>query len=139
MITVVTGPPCSGKSTYVAENSKSGDIVIDMDVLALALTTPDVKPYEYSAFVRDVAIVARGAAVKKALQVIQGERYVNLWIVHTDPSANERSMYRALNGRIQEMNPGLAVCLERLTQRQASNKSITERVIREWHQVRSNG
>ncbi len=139
MITVVTGAPCSGKSSFVANNCKSGDIIVDMDVLALALTTPDVKPYEYSSFVREVAISARSAAVKRAMQVAQGERYLNVWIIHTDPSPNERSMYRALGGRIQEINPGLDVCLARLAVREAKSKEITEKVIRDWYQVRSNG
>lgn len=138
MITVVTGAPCSGKSTFVAENSKSGDIIIDMDVLALALTTPDVEAYGYSSFVREVAIAARSAAVKRALQVAQGERYLGVWIIHTDPSPNERSVYRALGGRIQEMNPGLDVCLARLQKRNLASSSVTEKVIREWYQVRSN-
>lgn len=138
MITVVTGPPCSGKSTFVDENAKSGDIIIDMDVLALALTTPDVEPYGYSSFVREVAIAARSAAVKRALQVAQGERYLGVWVIHTDPSPNERSVYRAMGGRIQEINPGLDVCLSRLSERKLVKASITEKVIRDWYQVRSN-
>jgi predicted kinase len=138
MITVVTGAPCSGKSTYVKENAKSGDIIIDMDVLALALTTDDVKPYEYSMFVREVAMSARKAAVRRALQVAQGERYLGVWVVHTDPSPDERSMYRVLGGKFHEMNPGLDVCLARLAERNLVKTSITEKVIREWYQVRSN-
>jgi predicted kinase len=35
MITVVTGPPCGGKSTYIQDNAKDGDIIIDMDRLKL--------------------------------------------------------------------------------------------------------
>jgi hypothetical protein len=110
-----------------------------MDVLALALTTPDVKPYEYSLFVREVAISARSAAVKRAMQVAQGERYLNVWIIHTDPSPNERAMYRALGGRIQEMDPGLDICLARLADRESASKAVTENVIRKWYQGRSNG
>ena len=36
-ITVVAGPPSSGKTTYVAEHKRAGDLVIDMDALAVAL------------------------------------------------------------------------------------------------------
>ena len=38
---VVTGPPCGGKSTYVREHAKPGDFVIDLDRLALAITSAD--------------------------------------------------------------------------------------------------
>jgi predicted kinase len=31
MLTVVTGPPCAGKTTYVRNNAKPGDIIIDFD------------------------------------------------------------------------------------------------------------
>lgn len=33
-VVIVSGPPCSGKSTYVAEHAKTGDIVIDLDEIA---------------------------------------------------------------------------------------------------------
>ena len=40
MITIVLGPPCGGKSTYVAEQAQSGDVVVDYDALAQALGSP---------------------------------------------------------------------------------------------------
>jgi hypothetical protein len=38
MLTVVVGPPAGGKSTWVLERAGPGDIVIDFDRLAVALT-----------------------------------------------------------------------------------------------------
>lgn len=34
VITVVTGPPCSGKSTYVRTHARPGDIIVDFDAIA---------------------------------------------------------------------------------------------------------
>jgi dephospho-CoA kinase len=132
VITIVTGPPCGGKSTIINESCKSGDIIIDMDRIALALTTPDVKPFEYDATVRRVAMMARKGAVAEALKVAQGERYLGVWIIHTDPSQDERRMYRALGATIVEANPGKAECLRRLALRPKENYAIGRKVIDEY-------
>jgi hypothetical protein len=136
MITVVTGAPCSGKSTYVAENAKSGDAIIDMDVLALALTTPDVKPFEYDSKIRSIAIAARQAAVKEALTVAQGERYFGVWIIHSDPSHSIRSAYRAMGARFVEMDPGKDVCLTRLAERPDAHSQLARSVIEGYYAKR---
>jgi hypothetical protein len=136
MITVVTGPPCGGKSTLIVEGSKSGDIVVDMDRLALALTTPDVQPFEYDARVRAVARAARKAAVTEALKVGQGERRLGVWIIHTDPSPDERRAYRALGAHIVEANPGKAECLRRLESRPKQNHAIARKVIDDYFSKR---
>jgi hypothetical protein len=38
---IVTGPPCSGKTTYIENHRQHRDIVIDLDALAHALGYPD--------------------------------------------------------------------------------------------------
>jgi hypothetical protein len=136
MITVVTGPPCSGKSTYVRDNCSAGDVVIDMDVLALALSVEGTEPFGYDDKVRRVAIAARGAAVKEALLVAQGERYFGVWIIHTDPSADVRASYRAMGGRIVEINPGKDVCIERLKFRPKQSQLVARKVIDEYYAKR---
>jgi dephospho-CoA kinase len=136
MITIVTGPPCSGKSTYIRQHAKPGDIVIDMDRLALALTAEDTKPFEYSDKVRKIARAARGAAVREALAIAQGERYLGVYIIHTDPSGDQRMMYRAANARVVEINPGKEVCLERLKSRPPENQQIARKVIDEYYAIR---
>jgi predicted kinase len=136
MITVVTGAPCSGKSTHVAQHATTGDIVIDMDRIALALTVDGATHHDYDEKLRSVARAARNAAVKQALSVAQGERYLNVWIIHTDPSANDRQMYRAMNARIMEIDPGKQICLERLGSRPERNKMVARKVIEDYYAKR---
>jgi hypothetical protein len=82
VLTVVTGPPCSGKSTYVRDHAAPGDIVIDFDVLAQAMGSPVT--HDHSAALRIVTVDARRAAIASAVQ--QHQAGATVWIVETDPS-----------------------------------------------------
>ena len=61
---LVMGPPCSGKSTYVAEHKRPGDVVIDYDALAVALGSPD--SHDHPASLRPVVLAAWTAAIRAA-------------------------------------------------------------------------
>jgi hypothetical protein len=135
MITIVTGPPCGGKTTYVRENAKKGDVVIDMDRLALALTTEGIDDYTYSESVRSIAIVARKAAVRQAIILSQGQRE-QTWIIHTDPSTSDRYTYKMAGARFVECSPGLKVCLERAKQRPLVNQKKIDQGIRDYYAIR---
>jgi hypothetical protein len=136
MIEIVTGPPCGGKSTYIRERAKTGDIVIDMDRIALALTVEGTDAFTYSDTVRRVAFRAREAAVREALLVAQGERYQNVYIIHTDPSPDQRAAYRAMGGRIVECDPGKEVALARVQERPKQNHAIAKKFINEYYKYR---
>lgn len=43
MLTVVTGPPCGGKTTYVEEQRQPGDLVLDLDALAHSMGYPSTQ------------------------------------------------------------------------------------------------
>ena len=68
MIHVVTGHVCSGKSTYVRNHAKPGDIVIDMDRIALALSVEGTPHHDYPRHVVDVVRAARLEAMDAAQQ-----------------------------------------------------------------------
>jgi hypothetical protein len=135
MITIVTGPPCGGKSTFIKENAKDGDIVIDMDEIAKSLVKGHVSNHDYSEEVRSIARAARKGAVKQAVIVGQGNR-LGVWIIHTDPPVADRHMYKVIGARIVECSPGLKVCLERLKNRPIQNQLKVETYIRDYYAVR---
>lgn len=63
-LVLVLGPPCSGKTTYVAEHASRDDVVIDIDAFARALGSRvehDHHPNHLTA-----ALVARDALVAGA-------------------------------------------------------------------------
>jgi predicted kinase len=132
------GAPCSGKSTFVTDNAKGEDIIVDMDRIALALAVEGTPEFEYSERIRNIARQARPAIVKGALLAAQGERRLGVWVIHTDPSPQDRQMYRALNASFVELDPGKDVCLARAKQRPEQNRKLSEKVIAEYYQKRTN-
>ena len=89
MLTVVTGPPCSGKSAYVRERARPGDVVIDFDVAAQAFGSP--VGHDHPAAVLAVARAAWWPAVRAALDCHR--RGARVWVVDTDPPSHRRQRY----------------------------------------------
>lgn len=133
MITIVTGPPCAGKTTYVRDNAADDDIVIDLDRIAQAMTAEGATMHDQSEHIRRVARDARMAAIKSAMRLAQGERYLGVWIVHTNPTIDDRRAYRALGAHIVEVNPGREKCLERLAERPLMNQVLSRPVIEAYY------
>ena len=111
MLTVITGPPCSGKSTYIDQRAQFGDLVIDLDRIALALTTNDTPHHGYHHGIRWVAIAARRAALDAAIK--QHHRGARVWAIDTDPSPKRREFYRRAGGTVVNLDPGMEVVLAR--------------------------
>lgn len=96
MLTVVTGPPCSGKSTYARQSHKPGDILIDFDLIAQALGSP--APHDHPDHVRWVARAARRAAIEAA--IVQHHRGATVWIVQTTIGRSDAQRYASANAEI---------------------------------------
>ncbi len=102
MITVITGPPCSGKTTYARQHARPGDIIIDFDDIAQALGSP-VRHGHADELAR-VAIAARSAAIKTAIDA--GRRGVRAWIVDMAPTSARRRQYEQAGARIVTLTAG---------------------------------
>ena len=89
MITVITGPPCAGKSTYAANNALPGDLIIDFDLIAQALGSTE--RHDHQSWIRDVAAAAWGSAVRQALKHHQRH---SAWIIDSRPSREREADYK---------------------------------------------
>jgi 5-methylcytosine-specific restriction endonuclease McrA len=89
VLTVITGPPCSGKSTYLTRHAAPGDILIDFDVIARAIGSPSL--FDHPDPIRWVTIAARRAAIEAALR--QHDRGARVWIVQTSISRPDMRRY----------------------------------------------
>jgi hypothetical protein len=129
VLTVVTGPPCAGKSTYVRAASAPGDIVVDLDVIASALSGVDPDAHDHPRHVRVVAIAATSAAIARALRFARTS--VRIWVIQCTPSASDREAYRRAGATFKLIDPGLGVCLERASDRPPHMRGL----ILDWYGV----
>lgn len=124
MLTVVIGPPCAGKSTYIRRMSSVGDVLVDYDALARALGSP----HEHDAprAVADVAFHARKAAIDRCLA-----RGHPAFVIHSNPTPAQIRAYRDAQARLVLLDPGQDECLAR-AERDARPPETAER-IRQWY------
>jgi predicted kinase len=107
---VITGPPCVGKSTWVRDRAKPGDIVVDLDRIALAITAEETPHHEYPAHIRKAAILIRRTAVAVALSYARrGTSYV----IHAKPSGKARNQYIRAGAHMIELNAPMNVLMAR--------------------------
>jgi hypothetical protein len=126
-LTVVVGPPASGKSTWVLERAKVGDVVIDFDRLAVALTAAGGDPHDHAPTVTAVARAARTAAIEAALKQT-GK--TDVYLIHSSPGAQRMAQYQALGARVVTIDPGRDVVRQRC---KAERPQRMFAVIDEWY------
>jgi uncharacterized protein len=96
MLTVITGAPCAGKSTYARQYAMAGDIIIDFDAIAQALGSPVSHGHDHH--IAETAAAAWSAAIERAIEWHgRGHR---AWIVDTSPTDFRRRRYERAGARI---------------------------------------
>ena len=122
MLVIVTGPPCSGKTTYVTEHREPGDIIIDFDIMAAALGA-DTR--DYTAAQVAITQYMRGAAIKSAITWhLHGTR---VWITDCKPSPARWQQYAQAGARHVRLDVDPAELHRRIREeRPASYHSVAE-------------
>lgn len=110
VLTIVTGPPAGGKSTWVLEHAQPGDIVVDFDRLAVALTGEGGVAHDHPAPVMAVARATRTAAIEAA---IKQANCTDVYIIHSSPGQRRMAEYQALGAKVVTIDPGKDVVRER--------------------------
>ncbi|MEV0616181.1 AAA family ATPase [Nonomuraea sp. NPDC050404] len=126
MLWVLTGPPAGGKSTWVRGRAQPGDVVVDFDTLAVALSGPrEGDTHGHPEAVRQVTHRARIAAIREALRHV---RDVDVYVIHSMPSAEWLATYAEHSAEIITIDPGRDVVMERIArERPASAKGVATR------------
>mgnify|MGYP001458519206 CR=1 FL=1 len=108
-IFVVTGPPAAGKTTWVLDNARHGDIIIDYDRIAAALTV-DSDGHQHPRTILGAARAARQAAIDHALTTTAD---CDVYIIHTRLTPAVRARYEHIGARIVTIDPGINTVLAR--------------------------
>ena len=112
MIYVVTGPPCGGKSSYVREHMRPGDVRVDFDLLAQALGSADAHDPNVSDSVFAVTAAARRAVVGRVLDTEQPLTN-DSWLIWQKVPPVMAERLEAVDAEFVEVDPGKEECLRR--------------------------
>ncbi|QQC89838.1 hypothetical protein [Streptomyces alfalfae] len=147
MLYVITGPPAGGKSSWIEARARMTDIVIDLDRIALALAGPGAPSWKHDETLLKVAHRARFAALDEA---VKHRDSVDVYLIHTMPSAKARARYQRLGAEVVTVDPGQAIVMQRVRDmrdpamtavatrwyrqhaRHARSHTITRQTSREW-------
>ena len=122
VLTVIYGPPGSGKTAYVHEHRKPGDVVIDLDSLCVALGSPDT--HSHPEHVKRIAGSARASAIRKAIDL-----GVDAWVIDTWLRTQQLRDHPA--ARFVRVDPGQTVTLQRARRDGRPDESIN--AIQRWY------
>lgn len=113
---MVVGPPCGGKTTYVAEQRGADDLVVDLDAIATALGYPESQ-IEWDT--RHPAAAAARMARAHVIRAVLDHRVAapKVWIIEAVLAPPMRAQYIRAAASIVTVDPGIDICTERAASR----------------------
>jgi hypothetical protein len=111
-LTIVCGPPCSGKSTYVAERAADDHVVIDLDTLQMSL---DPTYRHWSKARLDKTLLSRAVRARnELLGSLSRRKHGRAWFIVSAPTQAERDWWhKQLGGDLVYLHPGVDECKRR--------------------------
>jgi len=118
-LTIVSGPPASGKTTYIRENAGPNDIVIDLDGIMSRLRPG----YTHWSNGLDTGLFNQAIRVRNAmLGSLKKESGKRAWFIVSAPTPGERAWWqRKLGGEVVLLHPGIEECKRRALERGTPN------------------
>jgi hypothetical protein len=119
-LTIVCGPPASGKTTYVRDRAKPGDVVIDLDGIMTKLR-PGYTHWADGGLDKGLfnrAVRERNQMLGSLSKATTGQA----WFIVSAPTQQERAWWhRKLGGKVVLLHPGADECKRRAKERGTPN------------------
>lgn len=128
-LTIICGPPASGKTTYAKTHAGPNDLIIDLDLIAAELSWQDGKSWDRERYLGP-AIFRRNDLLGS---ISNSTQYQAAWFVIGEPSARKRAWWenKLEPKQIIVLETPASVCLERIEadpdRPQESNKEELKR------------
>lgn len=128
---VIVGAPGSGKTTYVKEHRRTGDLVLDLDTLAAALQGSSEPHPDYSPVMNEVLVTRE--AVYSSIEERAGN-WARAFVITSSPDMKSvNKLVGRLGAEVVKMKTTKQSCIDRVkddTTRQNKEKDV--RLIEEW-------
>lgn len=110
-LTIVCGPPCSGKTTYVKSMAHKGDVVIDLDAIQKKLNPA----FRVWTEIINTKLLHRAIGYRNLLLAGLAKRSSGCaWFIVGAPTQRERTWWQhKLGGEVVLLNPGAEECKRR--------------------------
>ena len=130
-LTIVCGPPASGKSTYAKGNAKPDDLILDLDEIASALSGEPLHAWDRSQWLSP-AIRYRNDLLGKLSR--QDAPWPAAWLIVSEPRAENRQWWadKMQPRRIVVLETPPAICMERVRQDTTRKRERTYEAIGRW-------
>lgn len=126
-VTVVYGPPMSGKTTYVNERMTDNDMVYDYDALIQAMTNSNYQAFNKNA--HDMVMNTRKSMIEYSKQKMSGTMY----IITTYMSGSIMKELEGINNvDYHMMTTAYEVCMQRVEQSDRPDKQDVIDVVKSW-------
>lgn len=126
-VTLVCGPPCAGKTTWVDSVAQPGDLVLDRDLIARELGSSN--KWRHTSRYVDLS----EQAMQERMWTLATLEDVSAYVIRSAPGAHYRNtlarQIRATDVRV--IDPGLVECTRRA--RAAHRPRDTVRWIHQWY------
>lgn len=110
-VTLIAGPPCGGKSTYLRTHAGPNDLVVDYDAIAVALQASGTTHQQIDVH-KHFIWEARDAVLERLALGNHGVRAA--WVIASAPKRKERDRYRRRYGaQVVVVTAPEEVCLRR--------------------------
>ena len=101
-LTIVCGPPASGKNHYVRQHAGGGDVVIDLDAIAQALSGESMQRWDRERWLQ-MALRKRNAMLG---DLSKQPAWPSAWLIMTEPGAERRAWWA------ETMKPKVVIVIE---------------------------